>query len=192
MEIMAEDITLFKNPGSLFFVLIHSKQEIKNFDCDGFLIDADEKECRKTIEFIKSKNKMIKIAVVGRDDEFNRRSLETLKINYLVSPELTSQKDNTKQRASGLNHITAKIAKDKNVVIVVAISVLNNIQNRKQRAILLSRIIQNIKICRKTKCEIKLASLVDSSGKLIDKKQAVAIGFSLGMSSQETKNCFEY
>jgi len=186
---MAEDITLFKNPGSLFFVLIHEKQDIKNFDCDGFLIDADEKECRRTIEFIRSKNKTIKIAVVGRDDEFNRRALETLKINYLVSPELTSQKDNTKQRASGLNHITAKIAKDKNIVIIVALSVLNNIQNRKQKAILISRIIQNIKICRKTKCEIKFASFAKNETEMIDEKQAASIGFSLGMSSQQTKNC---
>jgi RNase P/RNase MRP subunit p30 len=189
---MAVDITLFKNPGSLFFVLIHEKKDVKNFDCDGFLIDADENECRRTIEFIKSKNKTIKIGVVGRDDEFNRRALETLKINYLISPELTWQKDSLKQRSSGLNHVTAKIAKDKNIQIVFAISVINNIQDKKQRAILISRIIQNIKICRKAKCSIKLASFADSTEKLIDEKQASSIGFSLGMSSEQVRDCFQY
>jgi RNase P/RNase MRP subunit p30 len=189
---MAIDITLFRNPGSLFFALIHSKTDIKDFDCDGFLIDADEKECRRTIEFIRSKNKSMRIGVVGKDDEFNRRALETLKINYLISPELTWQKDSLKQRASGMNHVTAKIAKDKKIQIIIAISVINKTQDKKQRAILISRIIQNIKICRKAKCDIKIASFANSNDELIDEKQAASIGFSLGMSSEQTKNCLKY
>lgn len=186
------DITLFRNSGSLFFVKINRKEDVKDFDCDGFLIDADEKECRRTIEFIKSKNKTVKIAVVGLDDEFNRRALETLKINYLVSPELTWQKDSLKQRASGMNHVTAKIAKDKNIQIIVALSVINLQKDRKMKAMFLSRIIQNIKICRKAKCSIKFATFAKTSEDLIDNKQAAAIGFSLGMSSEQTSECFTY
>lgn len=189
---MSKDITLFKSPGSLYFQLVSKKEDIKNFDSDGILIDSDEKECRRTIEFIKSKNKQIKIAVLGRDDEFNRRALETLKINYLVSPELTEQKDSLKQRASGLNHVIAKIAKDKNIVIVEGINFILLQLDKKPKARLISRIIQNIKICRKAKCEIKFATFAKSEGDLLDEKQIEAIGFSLGMSSQQTNICFNY
>lgn len=189
---MANDIVLFRNPGSLFFMEIKKKEDITSFDCDGFLIDADERECRRTIEFIKSKNKSVKIAVIGIDDEFNRRAVETLKINYLVSPEITWQNDGLKQRASGLNHVVAKIAKDKKIIFVIDISLINKQSDKKNKAILVSRIIQNIKICRKAKCELKLASFAKNDEELIDEKQAMSIAFSLGMSSQQAKDCFEY
>ncbi len=189
---MVQDITLFKNSGSMYFQLVSKKEEIKNFDSEGILIDADEKECRRTIEFIKSKNKQIKIAVLGNDDEFNRRALETLKINYLVSPELNGLKDSLKQRSSGMNHVTAKIAKDKNIVIIEGINFIQIQTDKKSKARLISRIIQNIKICRKAKCEIKFATFAKSSEDLLDEKQIAAIGFSLGMSSQQVKGCFNY
>jgi RNase P/RNase MRP subunit p30 len=189
---MANDITLFRNPESLFFVKIKKKEDITSFDFDGFLIDADEKECRRTIEYIRSKNKSVKIAVIGIDDEFNRRAVETLKINYLVSPEITWQNDSLKQRSSGLNHVVAKIAKDKNIIFVSDISLINKQNDKKNKAILISRIIQNIKICRKAKCEIKLASFAKDAEELIDEKQAMSIAFSLGMSSQQAKTCFNY
>lgn len=189
---MAQDITLFKNFGSLYFQIVNKKEDIKNFDSDGILLDADEKECRRTIEFIKAKSKQMKIAVLGRDDEFNRRALETLKINYLVSPELNDSKDNLKQRASGMNHVTAKIAADKKIVIVEGINFILSQSDKKSKARLISRIIQNIKICRKAKCEIKFATFAKSIEELLDEKQIAAIGFSLGMSSQQVKTCFQF
>ncbi len=189
---MATDITLFKNSESLFFKKIRKKEDITDFDCDGFLIEAEEKECRRTIEFIKSKNKQTKIAVVGIDDEFNRRAVETLKINYLVSPEINWQNDSLKQRSSGINQVVAKIAKSKNIAFVIDISLINGQGDGKNKAILVSRIIQNIKICRKIKCDLKIASFAKNIGELIDEKQATSIGFSLGMSSQQTKECFKF
>ena len=189
---MAQDITLFKNSGSFYFQIINKKEDVKNLDSDGILIDADEKECRRTIEFIKAKSKQIKIAVLGRDDEFNRRALETLKINFLVSPELNDLKDNLKQRASGMNHVTAKIAADKKIVIVEGINFILSQQDKKSKARLISRIIQNIKIGRKAKCEIKFTTFAKSEEELLDEKQIAAIGFSLGMSSQQVKQCFNY
>jgi RNase P/RNase MRP subunit p30 len=189
---MPQDITLFKNSGSLYFQLVSKKEDVKNFDSDGILIDADEKECRRTIEFIKSKNKQIKIAVLGREDEFNRRALETLKINFLISPELTEQKDSLKQRASGMNHITAKIAKAKNITIIEGINFILLQKDKKSKARLISRIMQNIEICRKAKCDLKFATFAKSSEDLLDEIQVSAIGFSLGMSSQQVKTCFQF
>jgi RNase P/RNase MRP subunit p30 len=181
------DITLFKSAGNIFLKEISRKDESIFHDSDGFLLNMDEKEARRTIESLKSKGK--KIAILARDDEFNRRALETLKVDYLVSPENNPGKDNLKQRSSGFNHVMAEIAKKKNIQIVVDLNWLNSIQDKKQKAIAVSRIIQNIKICRKAKIDLKLASFAKNEDEILDEKQIKSIGFSLGMSSQQVNNC---
>ncbi|MBP7708203.1 hypothetical protein KA107_00840 [Candidatus Pacearchaeota archaeon] len=180
------DITLFKTEGSIFLKEISNKTESSFQDSNGFLLNMDEKEARRTIESLKKSNK--KMAVLARDDEFNRRALETLKIDYLVSPENNPGKDNLKQRSSGFSHVLAEIAKKKNIQIVVDLNWLNSLQG-KQKAIAISRIIQNIKICRKAKIDLKLASFATKPGNLLDEKQIKAIGFSLGMSSEQVDKC---
>lgn len=85
---------------------IKSKSEVlEKDDCDGYLIEASENEARKIIESLKGKEKVI--AVVGGDSVFNRRAIETLKVDYLVSPERGLKNDSLKQRDSGLNHVIA-------------------------------------------------------------------------------------
>lgn len=183
-----QDITLFKSEGNIFLKEISGKSEANYQDSDGFLLNMDEKEARRTIEFFKQKKVSKKIAILARDDEFNRRALETLKIDYLVSPENNPGKDNLKQRSSGFNHVMAEIAKKKNIQIVVDLTWLNSL-NEKKKAIAISRIIQNIKVCRKAKIDLKLASFATKQEEILDEKQIKAIGFSLGMSSQQVSSC---
>jgi RNase P/RNase MRP subunit p30 len=111
-----KDITLKKFPGHNSLVLKKITSKPKNTN-HNYLIDADEKTTRAIIQSLKSKNKTI--AILGRDNKFNRRALETLKINYLISPERGSRKDTLKQKDSGLNHFLAKRAKQKNIAIVI-------------------------------------------------------------------------
>lgn len=156
---------------------LKSKKGIsKNDICDIYLIDADEKTARSIIASLGKTEK--KLAVLGRDSVFNRRVLETLKLDYLISPEVGDKKDTLKQRDSGLNHVLAKIAKEKNVGIVIDFKDIQKLKG-KGKALRLARVIQNIKICRKAGCKIKIW---DFSGKT-DEKALKAFGFSLGMSS---------
>ena len=83
----------------------------------------------------------------------------------------------------GLNHVIAKIAKEKDIAIVIDIDDFNSIKDKKKKAQRLARIIQNVKICRRAKCKLLIWSL---SGE-IDKKAIEAFGFSIGMSSQQVK-----
>ncbi len=163
---------------------IHSKEDISDEDEeDGYLIDADEKTARSIIASLKSKGKTDKvIAVLGRDNTFNRRALETLQIDYLVSPELGERKDTLHQRDSGLNHVLAKIAKEKDIAIVIDFKDWNSIKDKKEKARRLARIIQNVKICRKAKCKIKIWGSDD-------KRLLKSFGFSLGMSSEQVRDC---
>jgi ribonuclease P/MRP protein subunit RPP1 len=180
------DINLFPVKDSIYLKKISSKSEI-NVDeiCDGYLIDADEKECRKIVEFLRGKKKVI--GVFGRDNIFNRRAVETLKVNFLVSPERGPRKDSLKQRDSGLNKVVAKEALKNKIAIVISLSELSGL-SEKEKALKLEKMIQNIEICKKSECDIKIASLATQKEKIIDEKARKAFGMSLGMSSLQSKN----
>jgi RNase P/RNase MRP subunit p30 len=191
-----QDITLFKREGSLYFKKIKRRLYLDKYDeyedCDGLLIDAEEEEARKIVQFVKAKKLKLKLAVVARDDTYNRRIFDTLKIDYLVSPELNPRVDTLKQRSSGLNHVLATIARDKGVEIVINISNLISVEDRKIQSILISRTIQNIVVCRKANCKIKFATFAEYESQLLDEKQIFAIGSTFGMSSQQAKEAFAY
>ena len=184
------DINLFKTKNSIHLKPISSKKEISKEDnCDGYFLKTSESESRRIIESLKGKNKII--ALVGKDGAFNRRALETLKINYLVSPELDEKTDTLKQRHSGLNHVLAKIAKEKNITIVINAKEISKLKG-KEKAIRLEKIIQNIKICAKTKTPIKIASLAKTKTEIIDEKSRTSIGLSLGMSSLQSSTSSKF
>jgi RNase P/RNase MRP subunit p30 len=184
------DLNLFRTKDSIYLIEVSTKDEaLSNLDCDGFLIRSSEGEARKIIQSLKGSNK--KIAVMGGDDAFNRRVLETLKIDYLVSPEGGNKFDNLKQRDSGLNHVVARIAQDKGVEIVISMREVSRLEC-KDKALRLGRIRQNILICRRAACGLKIASLgVDMEG-VVDWMGRRAFGVSLGMSSVESRDCVEF
>jgi len=176
-----KDINLFKTKDSIFLKKVKSKLELSDKDkSDGYLIESSEKEARRIIDFLRGKNKFI--ALVGGDDAFNRRAIETLKINYLVSPEKGFKKDSLKQRDSGINHVVAKEAVKKGIGMVIDFSEISNLEG-KEKALRLEKLIQNIKICRKAKCQIKIASFGINKKGVSDEKARKSFGTSLGMSS---------
>jgi RNase P/RNase MRP subunit p30 len=146
------------------------------------LIDTNgnEKETRRIIDSLKGKK--CSLAVYGYDDAFNRRVIETMKISYLFCPErlVENKKDTLKQRDSGINHVVAKEAAKKGVSIVVDFDYLKGL-SKNDKVVVLSRIMQNVKICRKAKCQIKIFSTK------ADEKGLGGFCFSIRMSSQQVK-----
>ncbi len=121
------------------------------------IIDTDNlNDARKKIE-IRAKEGRI-VIVKGRDDSFNRKILENKKVNILLSPENGYKKDKLKQRDSGLNHILCRIARDNSIAIGIDFQEILNKRDegKKQLAGHLARIMQNIKLCRKSKVKIIL------------------------------------
>ena len=181
-----KDINLFKTEDSIYLKKVKTKADVSG-DCDGYLIESSEKEARKIIASLKDKKFKGKVGLVGGDDAFNRRAIESLKIDYLVSPERGLKKDTLKQRDSGINHVVAKLAKEKGVAIVIDFSEVAKLSG-KDKALRLEKLIQNVKICRKAGCKIKIASLAKDKGGLVDEKSRAAFGVSLGMSSIQVKD----
>ncbi len=187
---MMNDINLFRIKNSIYLKKIESKVEVlKNDLCDGYLVESSEKECRRIVDSLKSSGK--KIGVVGGDDAFNRRVIETLKVDYLVSPECGLKIDTLKQRDSGINHVVAKIARDKKVLIVVDFGEISKL-NGKELVLRLSRLIQNMKVCRKVRCGIRIASFGLKKSEVVDELGRKAFGASLGMSSEQVADSVKF
>lgn len=188
---MIEDINLCKTNNSYYLVKIKSKEELKNYECDGFLIDtnSNEKETRRILDSIRKTKKII--VIVGGDNIYNRRVLETMNINYLVSPEKTDKKDNLKQRDSGFNHVLAKIAKKKNISILINFNEIKSLSDKEQINVI-QRLIQNIKICRKSFCNIKIASFAKNSSEILTPLQRQEFLISLGASTKQAKEAVKF
>jgi len=112
-------------------------------------------EIRNQIQKIKKTNPKEIIVVKARDEEFNRKVLEIKGVNVLLSPELHEGKDKLKQRDSGLNEFLCKLAKKNNIQIGVNISEIVSLPSIK-KAKTIAKIIQNIKLAKRTKTDIIL------------------------------------
>jgi RNase P/RNase MRP subunit p30 len=178
---MTNDINLFRKENSIYLKKVSSKSQISAKDeCAGYLIESNEKEARKIIEGLKGKNKIF--ALMGGDNALNRRAIETLRINYLVSPEKGKRKDSLKQRDSGLNHVLVRECVKKNISILLDFNDILKLTG-KERARRISKIMQNIVICRKANCNIKIASLAINSDEIILPRERIDFGKSIGMES---------
>ena len=120
---------------------------------------------------------MEKGIIQGRDIAFNRKVLESRKTNMLVLNH-TNKKDKLKQRDSGLNQVLCKIAKDSNIILAIDLKELTKETDKKNKAIILGRIIQNIRLIKKFKNKLKLLN----SG---NKQQAFSFLLTLGLPTKQ-------
>ncbi len=137
-------------------------------------LEQVKKEIKKAI----SENKK-QIIVKAKDAEFNRKILEYGKFNVLLDPHLTKQKEKLKYLDSGINHISAKIATKNKIAIGIDLNEIEKLE-KKEKAQILTKIKQNIKICRKAKTRIKLLNYKDQ-------RNAFSLLISLGSSTQQAK-----
>ena len=122
------------------------------------------------------------IIVYAQDDNFNRKILEYGKFDILLflSYVLKQKKDKLKQIDSGFNHVLGKIASNKDITIGFDLEDIRQLE-KKDKAITLSKIIQNIKICRKTKTKIMLINYKD-------KRNLPSFLISLGAPTNQTED----
>lgn len=122
------------------------------------------------------------IVFTSEDDELNRKILEKEKINILLISQ-KSRKDFAKQRNSGLNQVMAKAAKKSKVTIGINLDELIELKG-KQKAEVIARIKQNVKLCNKNKVKMKFIGFKQKR----DSHSLRALGSVLGMPTWMTKN----
>lgn len=130
---------------------------------------------QQAINSIKS-SKDKSIIVKAQNENFNRKILEYGKFHILLSPEDLSEKNSLRQINSGLNHVLAKIAAKNKIAIGIDFKEISNLE-KKAKAERLSKIFQNIKICRKAKTKIAYKKNTKTNSLLL----------TLGASTQQIK-----
>lgn len=133
----------------------------------------------------KEKQKGIKpIIVQAQNDEFNRKILEYGHFDILLSPEAGKRERNLRNIDSGFNEVLGKIATKNNIAIGIDMQELSSL-SKEEKAKRLERIIQNIKIAKKTKTKIVLLNYKD-------RKDAIAFMISLGSSTKQAKQSLDF
>ena len=123
-----------------------------------------------------------KIIFSSEDDELNRKILEKESINVLLL-NLEKRKDFQKQRNSGFNQVLAKLAKKKNVSIGINLDEIVK-TSEKEKARILARVQQNIRLCNKEKIKMEFI-YKNNKRNLYDLK---SLGIVLGMPTWMTSS----
>jgi RNase P/RNase MRP subunit p30 len=119
------------------------------------------------------------IIIQSKDPAFNRKIIEYGKFDVILNIEKSAERFSLRQKDSGLNEILSRIAAKNKIAIGIDLEEIRSL-NRKEKAQRFEKIIQNIKICRKTDTKIKIFNYKSE-------KQAQSLLISLGASSQQAK-----
>ena len=158
------------------------KEDQKNYD----IILIKTQSVGMLRRMIDKASNLAQVFVFGTNDLINRACLENKKIKALVSPEYERGYDWINYRNSGLNQVLCKIARDNKKTIVINFNDILFKEGR-ERAILLGRIMQNIKLCRKYKVKLRIASFASHQKEMravLDIKSLCAV---IGMNTAQVK-----
>jgi ribonuclease P/MRP protein subunit RPP1 len=147
--------------------------------CTSTVREGNFEKARKIIREQKRLKKQVMF--ISSDDNLTRKILEKEPVDILVILQ-SHRKDRQKQRDSGFNQVLAKIAKKNKVKIGICLDEILASKS-KQRAEILARVMQNIRLCSKNKIPMKFCG--ENTRDIYDLK---SLGLVLGMPTWMTKN----
>lgn len=103
-------------------------------------------------------------------------------VSMLADLELDGRKDNVHHRSSGLDSTTARLCAQHGVLIGVNLANLRTLD-----PLVLGRVMQNIRLCRKHKTAMAVFSNARDASELPDEGDTQALLRTLGMSTSEAK-----
>ena len=146
---------------------------------DWLMINTkDINEARKEIQKLVRAGE--KIVVYAQDDDFNRKIFEIKNVDMVVGLEIGGR-DRLKQRGSGMNEVIAKLAKSNDIEIGIDLSKIKEL-NLLEKGKVLSRIRQNISLCKRTGARIVVLNA--------NEKEVMSFIISLEGSTLQAKNAF--
>ena len=135
----------------------------------------------------KFKNKSVFVAI--KSSISNREIIERAHANLIFSLEESGRKDFMHQRGSGLDHILAKLAHDKNVAIGFS---LTSLLNSDKKHIIAGRMMQNIRLCRKYKVKTIIASFAQNPFGMRSPYDIISLFAMLGMRQEDAKDSSQF
>jgi len=141
---------------------------------------------QKKIQSARTKSKLVFTKAV----EDNRFAFEKSRPDMVFALEEAQPRDFMHQRGSGLNHIMCRFAKENDVKLGFSFtSILNS--SGMSRAQIIGRMQQNIKLCRKYKCKIVIASFAEDPFEMRSPKDLMAFFVEIGMHQKEAKDALK-
>jgi len=128
------------------------------------------------------KNELKLKIIQGKDDLFNRIAIEK-GVDILLDPHISETKDHLHFRRGGLNHITCELASKKGTIIAFSLSSLKD-------PMLVGRVMQDVKLCKKYKTKIALISLSKNKFGLRSYKDLLSLCKILGMDGKQAQESF--
>jgi RNase P/RNase MRP subunit p30 len=138
----------------------------------------------------KYKGRYITVVSAPADQSTLRHIIEKEKPDILLNLEFGGRKDFLHHRASGLNHVLAVIAREKDVSVGFGFSSVLN-ANPKERAIVIGRMMQNIVFAHKFKFNVVLASFAREPWHMRPERELAAFFINLGMTFSEARSGME-
>jgi len=138
----------------------------------------------KNVEKARNKSDLIMVKSDGIND---RLMFEKTKPDLIFCLEETQKKDFMHQRASGLNHIHARLANQNKIIIGFSFSSILNKEGA-ERSRIIGRIMQNINLCRKFKVKTCIASFTQHPFELRSLHDLQSFFINLGMHQKEAKS----
>lgn len=156
--------------------------DLKKFNAKIKLFTGLLADCKK----IQAARKDADIVIVHSSED-DRTCLEQFKPDLLFHMETLRPKDFIHQRASGLNHILSGLAVKNEVLIGFNFSTILRAEGQ-ERAKLIGRIKQNIKLCRKYKVSMAIASFARDPFEMRSHHDLSALFENFGMHPLEARN----
>ena len=127
--------------------------------------------------------------VIGKDDNTNRKAVESKNVDILMSPEKIRNKDFMSYVDSGLNQVLCKLAKKNDVAIGFNFNDVLNSENRKD---VLVKMMQNVRLCRKYKLRTVLISGAKNEMEMRRPMDLISFGICMGMTPEEAKKALNF
>lgn len=131
----------------------------------------------KNLNKIKSELKNEKTFVAVKSSDSDKDIMGKLKPNIIFSFEDNIKRDFIHQRASGLNHILCRSAKENDVIIGFSLSSILNFENKHK---VLGKIMQNIELCSKFKVKTVIASFAQKPLEMRSSHDLISLFKALG------------
>ncbi len=134
--------------------------------------------------------KQFTIVEAGTLDK-NRSLLSDKRIDILLGAERVASHDSFHHRHSGFNQVLLPLAKKNQIAMGFSLSDLSRVSSD-QRIVLLGRMMQNVRLCRKFKVKMVLASFAKTKWEMCSAHDLLSFGITLGMTPQEAKDALSF
>ena len=131
---------------------------------------ADQRDINKAKKFSN--------LVLTKSTEKDQHILEKSPPDILFNMEAFAKRDPTHFRASGLNQILCKLASKNKVIIPIPLKIISDAENK---PLIIGRIMQNIKLCKKYKVNQAICSFAEKPYQMKATNDLISLGISLGM-----------